>query len=95
MPPHHTSLMYSHGARRRRLLLPAVPYLGERSDDDLVVARRIELEKAVEELLQIVCRVDLFLKDHLKHGLPEILVGIVGDFDDRDAVLDFGAGVGE
>nr|GMC79753.1 cellulose synthase A catalytic subunit 2 [UDP-forming]-like [Ipomoea batatas] len=37
-----------------------------------MVIRRIELEKAVEELLEVVFGIDVLLEDHLEHGVPEI-----------------------
>nr|GMC68202.1 hypothetical protein DM860_010446 [Ipomoea batatas] len=97
-------LMKAIGSHRR---------LGRRSrsregaEDDAMVVRRIELEKAVEELLEVVFGVDVLLQDHLEHGVPEIEVGVVGVFLDGDALaadspealhrpeaLDFGIGVG-
>nr|GMD46741.1 hypothetical protein DM860_010446 [Ipomoea batatas] len=84
----------------------AVPDLREGADDDAMVVRRIELEKAVEELLEVVFGVDVLLQDHLEHGMPEIEVRVVGVFLDDDALaadspealhrpeaLDFGIGV--
>nr|GMD16024.1 hypothetical protein DM860_010446 [Ipomoea batatas] len=72
-----------------------------------MVVRRIELEKAVEELLEVVFGVDVLLQDHLEHGVPEIEVRVVGVFLNGDALaadspealhrpeaLDFGIGVG-
>lgn len=64
----------------------AVPDLREGSDDDAVIVRRIELEKAVEELLEVVFGVDVLLEDHLQHGLPEIEVRVVGVLLDGDAL---------
>nr|GMD41627.1 hypothetical protein DM860_010446 [Ipomoea batatas] len=85
----------------------AVPDLREGADDDAMVVRRIELEKAVEELLEVVFGVDVLLQDHLEHGVPEIEVRVVGVFLDghalaadspealhRPEALDFGVGVG-
>lgn len=54
-----------------------------------MVVRRVQLQKTVEKLLKIVSGVNFFLEDHLKHGLPEILIRVVGIFDDGEAVLDF------
>lgn len=54
------------------------------------MARRVQLQKTVQKLLKIVSRVDFFFEDHLKHGLPEIFIRVVGIFDHGDAVLDFG-----
>ncbi|XP_052175749.1 uncharacterized protein LOC127790332 [Diospyros lotus] len=70
-----------------------IPDLHEGSDDHFMVSRRVELEEAVEERLEVVLRADVSLQDHLEHGLPEIEIGIVGVLDDGDAVGDFGIGV--
>lgn len=90
LPRAHLILRRSRGGAAAA----AVPYLHEGSDDDLVVARGIELEEAVEELLQIASGVDFLLEDHLQHRLPEISVRVVGIFYHGEAVVDFGAGGG-
>lgn len=82
---------HTHLILRRSRSAAAVPYLHEGSDDDLVVARGIQIEKAVEELLQIASGVDFLLEDHLKHRLPEISIRVVGIFYHGQAVVDFGA----
>nr|GLL21547.1 hypothetical protein DM860_010446 [Ipomoea trifida] len=51
-----------------------------------MVVRRIELEKAVEELLEVVFGIDVLLEDHLEHGVPEIEVRVVGVFLDGYAL---------
>ena len=57
-----------------------------------MVLRRIQLQKTIKKLLKIIFRIYFFLEYHLKHGLPEILIRVVGVFDNGDAVLDFRAG---
>lgn len=56
------------------------------------MVRRIQLQKTVKKLLKIISGIDFFPEDHLKHGLSEILIRVLGIFDDSEAVLDFRAG---
>ncbi|XP_019102017.1 PREDICTED: uncharacterized protein LOC109133395 [Camelina sativa] len=62
----------------------SVPDFGESADDDAVVVRLVEGEKAVEKLSEVVFGVNLVLENHLKHRLAEIKVRIVGVFLDGD-----------
>ncbi|KAJ6365557.1 hypothetical protein OIU76_030356 [Salix suchowensis] len=56
-----------------------------------MVARRIELQEAVKKLLKIIFRVDVFLQDHLQHGILEILKWVIGILHHGNAVNDFGS----
>ncbi|KAF9684679.1 hypothetical protein SADUNF_Sadunf04G0143700 [Salix dunnii] len=56
-----------------------------------MVARRIKLQEAVKKLFEIIFRVDVFLQDHLQHGILEILKRVVGILHHGDAVSDFGS----
>ncbi|XP_022927474.1 uncharacterized protein LOC111434292 [Cucurbita moschata] len=62
--------------------------LGESSDDDFVVIRRIELEEAIEKLLKTIGRVNFLLDYHFKNRLAKIVVWVVGILLDCDAVRD-------
>ena len=55
----------------------AVPDVGEGADDNLVIIRAIELQEAVEEVLELIFGVNLLLQNHLQHRLPEIQIRIV------------------
>lgn len=66
-----------------------IPDLLESFEDNIMVARRIQLKKAIKKLLEIFFRVYLFLQDHLQHGMPEILIRVAGILLDGDAVDDF------
>jgi len=69
----------------------AVPDLGEGSDDDAVVVRRIELEETVEKFSEIVFGVNLVLEYHLEHGVSEVEVRVVGVFLHRHALSPYAA----
>lgn len=45
-------------------------------NDDMVVTLSIQLKKALKKILKVFFRVDLLLKDHLKHGVPEIMIWV-------------------
>lgn len=60
----------------------------EGSEDDLVLARGIQIKKAFQKLVEIGLRVDLILKYHLQHRMPEILVRIIRFLLHRYAVHD-------
>ncbi|XP_014620256.1 uncharacterized protein LOC114379014 [Glycine soja] len=51
--------------------------LHEGLNDELVVARGVQLEEALEKLSEIGFCVDLSLEDHLEHGGSEILMWVV------------------
>jgi hypothetical protein len=52
----------------------AVPEVGEGVEDERVVARRVEGQELVEQVVEVVPRVDLLLHHHLHHRLAEVLV---------------------
>lgn len=66
------------GGRSGAVGVDAVPDLREGPDDDAMVVGRVELEEAVEQLLQVVLGVNLLLQNHLQHRLPEVEVRVVG-----------------
>ncbi|KAH1218850.1 hypothetical protein GmHk_13G039130 [Glycine max] len=51
--------------------------LHEGLNDDLVVARGVQLEEALEKLLEFGFCVDLSLQDHLEYGGSKILMWVV------------------
>lgn len=51
-----------------------------------MIVGRIQLQETVKQLLQIISGVNLFLQDHLQHGLAEIEVRVVGVFLHRHAL---------
>ncbi|KAJ6708230.1 hypothetical protein OIU85_028503 [Salix viminalis] len=67
------------------------PDFSESLNDNIMVARRIELQEAVKKLLKIIFRVDVFLQDHLQHGILEILKWVIGILHHGNAVNDFGS----
>lgn len=62
-----------------------IPDLREGSNDNPVIVRRIQLQETVEQLFQIIFRVNLLLQNHLQHGLPEIQIRVVRIFLHRHA----------
>lgn len=51
-----------------------------------MVARRVELQEAVEKLPEIIFRVYLVLQNHLKHGMPKVQVRVAGVLLHRHAL---------
>lgn len=54
----------------------AGPQIGEGMKDKRVMTWRVEREELVQELVQIIPSVDLFLDYHLHHRFAKILVGL-------------------
>lgn len=68
-----------------------IPNLGESFDDNFMVERRIQMEEAIEKLLEAGGGVNLLLDYHLEHRVPEILIWVVGILlDGNDAAADRG-----
>ncbi|KAJ1407498.1 hypothetical protein SESBI_24307 [Sesbania bispinosa] len=68
--------------------------VNEGLNDDLVVTRRIQLKKAFQKLLKIGFCVDLSLKYHLEHRIPEIFMWILRVLLNGDAITEFCAWFG-
>lgn len=58
----------------------SIPDLSESSNNNTMVARRVQLQETVQELPEIVFRVYLILQYHLQHRMPEIQIRVVGVF---------------
>ena len=84
-----TSAIHTFASLPRNINQITVPDFCESFDDNFVVTSRVEFEEAAQQLLEFVLCVYLFLHDHLKHGLPEVLIRVVGVFHHGNAVVDF------
>ena len=61
--------------------------VGEGAEDEVVVARRVEREEAMQQLPQLGGGRDLVLHDHLRHRPPEVAQRVVGLRHHRHALL--------